>query len=487
VTTHAAASPVRPIRPVSTVRRAAIANLGCKVNLAEMGAVERLLRSHGIELVDAAEPADLVVVNTCAVTAVADRKSRQTVRRARRANPEARLLVTGCSATVAPGPMVAADPAARLYDNESKDRLLADLEKLLGSASVVAAGALEPGPGPGSAPGPGPGSATGPGSALGHRPDPGETRPDRTRAFVKIGDGCSFGCTYCIIPRARGEGRSVAVEVVLEDVRRAVLAGRREVVLTGINIGTYSDAGCDLAGLVRLLLRNTSTERIRLSSIEPQHVTDELLDVWAESGGRCLPHFHVPLQSGDDAILRRMARRYDTAFYAGMVERIHGALPGAAVHADLIAGFPGEDDDSWLRTAAFIRSLDLAGLHVFRYSARPGTPAARMAGQVDPNAEKRRASEALALAAEARARFAERQIGSEVHVLFEGQLPDGRWLGHAESHVLVAVAAPDGQPLHNVIARVVAASIDPSAPDLISGRLPAADATQLPLAPAAAK
>lgn len=458
----------RPVMRGSTttpIRRAAIANLGCKVNLAEMGAVERVLRSHGIELVDAAEPVDLVVVNTCAVTAVADRKSRQLVRRARRANPDARLLVTGCSATVAPGPLVAADPAARLYANELKGRLLADLETLLDSAGVSADLAPEPCRGP----------------------VPGETEPDKTRAFVKVGDGCSFCCTYCIIPRARGEGRSVAAGVVLEDVQRAVAAGRREVVLTGINIGTYSDAGYDLPGLVRLLLRDTSAERIRLSSVEPQHVTDELLEVWAESGGRCLPHFHIPLQSGDDAILRRMGRRYDTAFYAAMVERVKGALPGVAVHADVIAGFPGEDDDSWFRTAAFLQSLDLAGIHVFRYSARPGTPAARMAGRVDPNTQKRRAAEALILAAEARALFAERQIGSEVQVLFEGQLTDGRWLGHAESHLLVAAAAPDGRPLHNVIARVVAASIEPSAPDRINGRLLPVAATQQTLAPAGGK
>jgi threonylcarbamoyladenosine tRNA methylthiotransferase MtaB len=220
-------------------------------------------------------------------------------------------------------------------------------------------------------------------------------------------------------------------------------------------------------------------ERIRLSSIEPQHLSDELLDVWAGSAGRCLPHFHVPLQSGDDTILRRMGRRYDAAFYAELVARVRRAMPGAAVHADLIVGFPGEGDASWARTAAFLRSLNLAGVHVFRYSARPGTPAARMVGQVDGRTKKRRAAEALALAKDARASFAERQIGRELRVLFEQPLSDGRWLGHAESHVLVAAAAPGGGSLENAIGLVRAESVEPTAPDRLMGRLLATDRSSL--------
>jgi threonylcarbamoyladenosine tRNA methylthiotransferase MtaB len=305
---------------------------------------------------------------------------------------------------------------------------------------------------------------------------------DRTRAFVKIQDGCSFHCTYCIIPRARGPERSIpAGEVVLE-IERATAAGHREAVLTGINAGTYDDARLSLAGLVSRILAETQVERVRLSSVEPQHVTAELLDVWAGSGGRCLPHFHIPLQSGDDTILRRMGRRYDTAFYRELVARVRRVLPGAAVHADLIVGFPGEDDQSWARTATLLRELDLAGVHVFRYSARPGTPAARMVGQVDARTRKRRAAEALSIAAEARARFAERQLGRELRVLFEKPLPDGRWLGHAESHVLVAAGvapgvapAPGGLAAGESLARAIglvrADSIDPAAPDRIVGRL----------------
>ena len=448
------------------MRRAAIANLGCKVNQSEMDAVERLLRARGVELVDSREPADLVIVNTCTVTAIADRKSRQIVRRSRRASPDAQVLVTGCSVAVDPESLAAADPAARFFDNESKGRLLAELAALvvapdgrqLPTLSGVEAVQASPG------------------SALeadeGSIEDDFEARTaiDRTRAFVKIQDGCSFHCTYCIIPKARGLAVSLAAGSVLADVDRALAAGHREVVLTGINAGTYADGSIALPGLVRRILGETSVERIRLSSIEPQHVTDELLDVWVGSGGRCLPHFHIPLQSGDDTVLRRMGRRYDAASYAALVARVRAAMPGAAVHADVIVGFPGEDGAAWERTLDFLRGLDPAGVHVFRYSARPGTPAARMVGQVDGKTKKRRAAGALAFAAEARARFAERQIGRDVRVLFEQPLSGGRWLGHADNHVLVEVKALDG-PLEGAIRLVRAELVDPAAPDRVVGRL----------------
>jgi threonylcarbamoyladenosine tRNA methylthiotransferase MtaB len=480
-----AESPHSP-RPV---RRASIANLGCKVNQAEMDAVERLLRARGVELVDAREAADLVVVNTCTVTSIADQKSRQAVRRARRTNPDALVLVTGCSVAIDRESLAVADPMALLFDNESKEAMLAELAALLDipegvklpSLSGVEA-AVEPGVEP----------AVVSGRSVGFDVDEGsvedafEREIDRTRVFVKIQDGCSFHCTYCIIPKARGSERSVPAETVLAEVRRAMAAGHREVVLTGINAGTYAGdsggavagSGLGLAGLVRRILAETEVERIRLSSIEPQHITDDLLDVWTGSAGRCLPHFHIPLQSGDDTILRRMGRRYDAAYYGDLVERVRQAIPAVAVHADLIVGFPGEDDAAWARTAALLRSLDLAGIHVFRYSARPGTAAARMVGQVDERTKKRRSAEGLALAREARARFAARQLGGELRVLFERQLPDERWLGHAEDHVLVEVAASGGSSLENVIGIVLAESIDLAAPDRIVGRLLAIDPRQ---------
>jgi threonylcarbamoyladenosine tRNA methylthiotransferase MtaB len=476
-----AVSPEQATPPATRpIRRAAIANLGCKVNQSEMDVVERLLRARGVELVDPHEAAaDLVVVNTCTVTAIADRKSRQAIRRARRANPNAQVVITGCAVSVDPGAMAAVDPLATLFDNESKSRLAAELAGLLDpvdgrpmpTQSGVEPAAEQVAP-------------TGLRGARAFELEDDESIEgsgedgfseaggiDRTRAFVKIQDGCSFHCTYCIIPRARGPERSVAADEVLAEVRRALAAGHREIVLTGINAGTYDDAGLRLPGLVRRILTETSVERIRLSSIEPQHLTDELLGVWAGSGGRCLPHFHVPLQSGDDAILRRMGRRYDAAAYRELMGRVSRAIPGAAIHADVIVGFPGEDEAAWNATATLLRGLSLAGVHVFRYSARPGTPAARMVGQVDGRTKKRRAAEALALAADLRAAYAATQLGAELRVLFERQLPDGRWVGHAENHIPVAAASPDGEPLENAVGLVRAESIDRPAVDRLTGRL----------------
>jgi threonylcarbamoyladenosine tRNA methylthiotransferase MtaB len=461
-------------------RSAAIVNLGCKVNQSEMEGAARLLREAGIPLLDPDRAADLYLVNTCTVTAQADEKSRAAVRRARRANPDARVVVTGCSVQVGPEAFAAIDPDARLVGNDDKAAFLAELEALLGTdghgpidaalptlsgVEAVAADAID-----------------------GVADD--RASVERTRAFVKVQDGCSFYCTYCIIPRARGAERSLPPEAVLADVRRALAAGHREIVLTGINIGTYdggwserghrgthTSSALTLAGLVRRILDETGVERIRLSSIEPQHVDDALLEAWVDGAPRTLPHVHLPLQSGDDGVLRRMGRRYRSADYAATVARVREAIPGVAVHADVIAGFPSEDDAAFDRSIAFIRSLDPAGLHVFRYSARPGTPATRMAGQVDERTKKARAAELLKLGAEAKARFATGGIGTVTRVLAEQRLDDGSWLGHAEDHVPVAAPPRRGDPadLENAVLTVRRIAVDDDHPDRVRGELLAVD------------
>jgi threonylcarbamoyladenosine tRNA methylthiotransferase MtaB len=463
--------------PARAVRTAAITNLGCKVNQSEMEAAARRLRELGIAIVDGDRPADLVLVNTCTVTAEADAKSRHAVRRARRASAEAPVVVTGCSVQVDRDAFAAVDPTARLVDNRSKDALLAELDSLLvedaGSRtarSTAAAGLSRALP-------------TLSGVEIDGIAD-GRASVERTRAFVKVQDGCSFFCTYCIIPAARGPERSLVPEVVLADVRRALDAGHREIVLTGINIGTYDGGWSErgfrgshtrsaltLAGLVRRILGETNVERLRISSIEPQHVSDELLGVWADGAPRTLPHVHLPLQSGDDGVLRRMGRRYLSGDYAEIVGRVRAALPGVAVHADAIVGFPAEDAAAWDRSVAFIRSLDLAGLHVFRYSARPGTAAVRMTGQIDEPTKKHRSAQLLDLAADARARWASARVGCRAAVLLEEQLADGRWVGHAEDHTLVAVGS-SGQPdLENAIATVSIQGVDTGRPDRVLGRI----------------
>jgi len=469
------AGPAGP-RPV---RRAAITNLGCKVNQSEMDAVERLLRARGVEVVRDGRPADLHLVNTCTVTAVADEKSRKAVRRARRASPGAVVIVTGCSVEVDQAAFAAVDAGALLVGNDEKDGLLAEVERLLGL------------PGEGGVGPHGPLDAALPtlaGVEVEGVAD-GRARIDRTRAYVKVQDGCSFFCTYCIIPRARGPERSLAPATVLEDVHRALAAGHREIVLTGINIGTYDGgwsepgrrgsharAGLSLAGLVRRILAETPVERIRLSSIEPQHVDDELLATWTgEGAGRCLPHVHLPLQSGDDGVLRRMGRRYTAAEYRRVVERVRAAIPGAAIHADVIAGFPTEDDAAFGRSLAFIGDLDPAGLHVFRYSARPGTPATRMAGAVPEAVRRERAAVLLAEAVAARARFAARTAGGRRTVLFEEPAdpadPAAGWIGHAEDYVMVRVPGLTPTPLEGEIGVVAVVGPDPLDAERALGRL----------------
>jgi threonylcarbamoyladenosine tRNA methylthiotransferase MtaB len=477
------------------IRTAAITNLGCKVNQSEMEGAARRLRELGIAIVDGDRRADLVLVNTCTVTAEADAKSRHAVRRARRASPDAPLVVTGCSVQVGRQAFAAADPEARLVDNRAKDALLAELDALIGPGEGPTTGSRGGGPGAGRA-GPG-GGLAGPGVVRRALPTlsgveiegiaDDRASVERTRAFVKVQDGCSFFCTYCIIPSARGPERSLAPDVVLGDVRRALAAGHREIVLTGINIGTYdggwSERGfrgahrrsaLSLAGLVHRILDETPVERIRLSSIEPQHVDDELLRIWMDGAPRTVPHVHLPLQSGDDGVLRRMGRRYASAEYAAVVARIRAAIPGVAIHGDAIVGFPTEDDAAWERSLAFIRSVDFAGLHVFRYSARPGTAATRMAGQVDEQTRKARAGTLLAVAADARERWAARRLrsGAPAAVLFETRLDDGRWAGHAADHTPVAVApSPDAVPLENAIGRVELESVDPVRRDRLAGRI----------------
>ncbi|MEW6225656.1 MAG: tRNA (N(6)-L-threonylcarbamoyladenosine(37)-C(2))-methylthiotransferase MtaB [Chloroflexota bacterium] len=476
---------IRSGAPAGRPRSAAIVNLGCKVNQSEMEAAARLLREAGVPLLDPDRAADLYLVNTCTVTSIADEKSRAAVRRARRANPDARIVVTGCSVEVGAEAFAAMDPAARLVTNEAKAGLLRELE------AMVALGAPDERPhGPLDAALPTLSGVEAAGAAGIDGIADDRASVERTRAFVKVQDGCSFFCTYCIIPRARGAERSLEPDVVLADVRRALAAGHREIVLTGINIGTYdggwSERGArgsharsalTLAGLVRRILAETPVERIRLSSIEPQHVDDELVEAWVDGAPRTLPHLHLPLQSGDDGVLRRMGRRYAAADYARVVARARAAIPGVAVHADVIAGFPTEDGAAFARTVALVRELHLAGLHVFRYSARPGTPATRMAGQVDERTKKARAGELLAVGADARAAWARAGLGTVTRVLVESRLENGRWVGHAEDHVLVAVTPRAGDPedLENAILTVRRTAIDGESADRVTGEVLAVD------------
>ena len=383
-------------RPAS----AAIVNLGCKVNQSEMEAAARLLRQAGVPLVDPSARADLYLVNTCTVTSTADEKSRAAVRRARRANPDARVVVTGCSVQVDPGAFAAVDARARLVGNEDKAAFLGELEALVDAGDDArpaghAASRRCPGSTRWS-----PRAWTGPPTTAPRSSGRAPSSRSRTAARSSAPTASSRGPAARSGPCPRSTSSPTS--------GRALAAGHREIVLTGINIGTYDGGWSErghrgthtasaltLAQLVRRILDETAVERIRLSSIEPQHLDDDLLEPGPPTRRGPCPTSTCRSSRATTGSSGGWAGATSSAEYAGVVDRARAAIPGVAVHADVIAGFPTEDDAAFDRSRAFIDALDLAGLHVFRYSARPGTPATRMPGQV-PEPKKRRAAALLA-------------------------------------------------------------------------------------------
>ncbi len=355
-------------------RTVAFTTLGCRLNQVDTQQLQGLLEARGFETIDARQRADVVVVNTCTVTARAVLSDRQAIRRAMRASPGARVVVTGCWAQTDPG-LAAAIPGVDLVvGNADKSRLPELVERLLdgGGAPRVAVGdiasvrAID---------------AAAPARARG-----------RSRAFLKIQDGCQHRCAFCIVPFARGGSRSLDAKLVADRVRLLVEAGHPEVVLTGVDLGHY---GADLvprttlAALLRDLVEIDGLRWLRLSSMLPAYFTDDVLEVVTGSAV-IAPHFHVPLQSGSDRVLRLMRRPYTAAMYRRLVERLATAIPGAGLGADVIAGFPGESDEDFAATLALVRDLPLSYLHVFPYSERRGTEAARLGGRVDRREAGRR-------------------------------------------------------------------------------------------------
>ena len=360
-------------------------NLGCRVNRVELDLMASDLEAAGASLVDERD-ADVIIVNTCAVTGEAEAKTRKAVRRAASMPGEPLVIATGCVANLF------ADEICALADNVV-------VEKDKSKVAARALGAL------------GLSGACDAGADRAHTPTP----TGRTRPGIKIQDGCDNRCTYCIVWKARGSARSVPAGRVLDAVRAACGRGAHEVVLTGINLGSYRDEDLDLPGLLDLLLERTDVERIRLSSIEPPDVTEELCDVMASAGERIAPFLHVCLQSGCDETLRRMARVYRTDLFRRVVETARNRMPHISLGTDLIVGFPGESDEQFEESLAFCEEMRFSNMHVFRYSRRPGTPAATMPGQVDPHVSAERSRRARALAdrmrlAEARALVGEKDL-----------------------------------------------------------------------------
>lgn len=375
-----------------------VASLGCKLNQSEMDRLKAQLAAAGWEMVAAAD-AELIVLNTCAVTAEAARKSRQALRRLRAAAPAATLAATGCYAELWPAEVAGAAQPDLVVGNTDKERL----------AEIL--GALAP------------------------REDRASPRT-RTRSFVKIQDGCDNACAYCVVHIARGPSRSLPIAQVTGEVQDAVAMNHREVVLTGVNIGDYrSDDGVGLGGLLAHLLRETRVERIRLSSVEPWSLQEEWLDLWQDP--RLCRHLHLPLQSGSEAVLNRMNRPYSAEQFMTLTRSISCAFPDLAITTDVIVGFPGETEADHRATADLMRAVGFARAHVFPFSARPGTPAAEMRGAVPTDTVRRRAGELRALSSELASVFAARFVGKTLDVLWEQRRANGVWAGLTANYLRV--------------------------------------------------
>jgi threonylcarbamoyladenosine tRNA methylthiotransferase MtaB len=420
-----------------------IEQFGCRATQADGAAIERQLREQGCELLSASSQADVVVLNTCTVTAAADAQARDAIRKIHTANPAARIVVTGCYAQRAPEEIASLPGVSYVVGNSHKPQIPA----LLRTISVAPVFAQRDDPiSYHSAP-----VLTGDIFALKDvlvAPVLGG-EGNHTRPTLKIQDGCNSRCSFCVIPFVRGKSRSLSAATVITEIQRLASSGFREIVLSGINLGTYGrdlNPRVEFLDLLKRILDETGVERLRISSIEPLDVTQDLIDLIA-SGDRIAPHFHMPLQSASDRILAAMRRWYRSEHYARRVELIHERLPHAAIGADVIAGFPGETEDDHASTLRFIASRPFAYLHVFSYSSRPGTTAASLPGHVPGQVIKRRARELRALAKEKSMNFRRSQVGRDLRVLTLRRGPKGdRSQTPALSENYLTVLLPEALP-----------------------------------------
>jgi threonylcarbamoyladenosine tRNA methylthiotransferase MtaB len=392
-------------------------SLGCRLNQSEVETLARQFVQAGHTVVGDPAQADVCVVNTCAVTAEAERKSRHSLSALARANPCSHIAVTGCYATLAPHTCASMPGVNWVFSNAEKGELVRRMSLPVDGTPAS------------------------------------ENRPTRTRAFVKVQDGCDNRCAYCIIGLLRGPSRSRPLAEVVSQVQSLVEAGHREVVLTGVNLGAYGqEIGLPggLRTLVEALLRHTDLQRLRLSSVEPWDVDESFFTLWENP--RLCRHLHLPLQSGCDVVLQRMGRRITAREYARLVAAAYAAIPDLAITTDIIVGFPGEDEAAFRTSYDFVAALGFARLHVFPYSARPGTPAASMPGQVERRIMASRAEEMRALGVNLARQFRQRFTGREMEVLWEHQETTGLWSGLTDNYL--RVFARSERNLHNLITTV---------------------------------
>jgi threonylcarbamoyladenosine tRNA methylthiotransferase MtaB len=388
----------------------AIETLGCKLNQAETEALQRQFVRAGFEPVQHPAEADVYILNTCTVTHTADAKARHLLRMARRQNPDIFIIATGCYAQRAAAEITAIAGVDCVVDNSEKSNLLQILSNIPSKTHTpigkIAASA-----------------------------------PFRTRSFLKIQDGCQNFCGYCIVPFVRSSETSVPPGSIIDEIRQRTNEGYQEVVLTGTRVGGYAFEGLDLTGLLQRILDQTKIPGVRLSSLQPQEISPELIKLWRNS--RLCPHFHLSLQSGSATVLNRMNRRYTPDEYRKAVQLIRKEVPGVAITTDVIVGFPGETDTEFEASLEFCKQMGFARIHVFSYSPRSGTAAAKMAGQVADKVKKERSRKMLALAEESANKFRESFAGEALDVLWEKQTDDGDWTGMTGNYIRVYAKSKD--------------------------------------------
>lgn len=425
--------------------KAAYFTLGCKLNFAETSTLGKILSGKGIMRAAKGEKPDLCIVNTCSVTEMADKKGRRLIRSLATRYPEASIVVTGCYAqlkpdevSALPGVDIVLGSNEKLLMAEYIDRWLIDRKKRTEVTPVFSISEFRPSC----------------------------ERGDRTRFFLKVQDGCNYFCTYCTIPYARGRSRSGVTGDLVNMAREAAAVGGKEIVITGVNIGEYGrDNGQDLFTLLRRLDEVEGIERYRISSIEPNLLTEEIIRWIAEEARAFMPHFHIPLQSGSDAVLRLMNRRYDTSLFASRISAIRTMIPNAFIGVDIIAGARGETPQEWDKSLAFAESLDVTRYHVFPYSERPGTKALLLGDIVSQEEKHRRVGLLTKLSDKKMESFMKKSLGSVRPVLWEQPSGEGRMHGLTDNYL--RVEAPLDTSLINTVTPTRLISIHPDEPELI--------------------
>lgn len=423
---------------------AAYHTLGCKLNFSETSAIGHILTERGISRAARGDNPDIIVINTCSVTETADKKGRQLIRRLASRYPEATIVVTGCYAQLKPQEVAAIEGVDIVLGANDKLRAAEFIDRWLSTRQkqmeVTPQNEMK--------------------TFI-----PSCERGDRTRYFLKVQDGCDYFCTYCTIPFARGRSRSGSVSQLVEMARQAASEGGKEIVITGVNIGDYGKNGPDdFFTLIKALDKAEGIERYRISSIEPNLLTEEIIEWVAKESRAFMPHFHIPLQSGSDRVLKLMNRRYDTALFASRIAKIRELIPDAFIGVDVIAGARGETEEEWQKSLDFIKSLPVTRLHVFPYSERPGTAALSLGDSV-PNAERhRRVALLTSLSDEKFSQFMAEHQGKEAEVLWEHPARGGEMM-HGFTRNYIRVTAPLRPELINTLSSITLGEIDPSDPD----------------------